>query len=61
MKGIIIIIFVSLILTAILFSILYVLTETSLGDWITNLVIHPRLSNRTAKDLILAVHSHIHL
>ena len=60
MRGIIIIVFVSVILTAILFSILYVLTETNLRDWIANLVTHPQLSNTAVKDLIHALHSHIH-
>jgi hypothetical protein len=34
MKGIIILILVSIIFTALFFSILYALTETSWGDWI---------------------------
>ena len=41
MKGILLIFFISIILTAILFSILYVLTDTSWGERITNLVMHP--------------------
>jgi hypothetical protein len=32
----------SIILTTIVMSILYVLTQTSVGDWIENLVIHPK-------------------
>jgi hypothetical protein len=60
MKGILLIFFISIILTATLSLILYALTETSLGDWIAYLVIHPRLSNRTEKDLIYAVYSYIH-
>lgn len=60
MKGIMIIILASVIMTVILFSILYVLTETSCGDWIANLVTRPQLSNATAKDLIHALYSHIH-
>jgi len=34
----------SALLTTIFISILYVLTETSVGDWIENLVIHPKLT-----------------
>jgi hypothetical protein len=60
MKGIMIIIFALALLTVIFFSVLYVLIETSWGDWIANLVTHPQLSNTTAKDLIHALHSHIH-
>jgi hypothetical protein len=60
MKGILIIFFISIILAATLFLILYALTETSWGDWIANLVIYPRLSNRTARDLIYGVYSYIH-
>jgi hypothetical protein len=37
-KIIMISIFLSAILTTICFSILYVLTETNVGDWIFNLV-----------------------
>lgn len=59
MKGVIIVILVSVIFTVIFFSILYALTETSWGDWIVNLVIHPHLPNSTAKDLIHAVYCHI--
>jgi hypothetical protein len=48
-KIIIISIFLlSIILTTIVFSILYVLTETNVGDWIVNLVIHPKLMYRNA-------------
>jgi len=48
-KIIIISIFLlSIILTTIVFSILYVLTETNVGDWIANLVIHPKLMYRNA-------------
>ena len=40
MKEIFIIFFISIVLTAIFLFILYVLTDTSWGDWLTNLVIH---------------------
>ncbi len=44
-KNIIISIFLlSTILTTIVFSLLYVLTETNMGDWIANLVIHLKLT-----------------
>jgi hypothetical protein len=33
----------STILTIIMVSLLYVLTETNMGDWIANLVIHLKL------------------
>jgi|GEM_PF-2888738 len=46
-KIIIISIFLlSTILTTIVFSILYLLTETNVGDWIVNLVINPELAYR---------------
>jgi hypothetical protein len=34
----------SVLVTTIFISILYVLTETSVGHWIENLVIHPKLT-----------------
>ena len=47
-KIIIISIFLlSTILTTIVFSIVYVLTETNVGDWIVNLVINPKLAYRS--------------
>jgi len=48
-KIIIISIFLSAILTTIVFSIfIYVLDETNVGDWIANLVIHPQLTYKNA-------------
>ena len=48
-KIIIISIFLlSIILTTIVFSILYVLTETNVGDWIVNLFINPKLMYKNA-------------
>jgi hypothetical protein len=44
MKGILLIFFISIVLTAILFSILYVLNDTAWGEWITNLIIHAKLT-----------------
>ena len=61
MKDILILICLSVIFTVVFFSILYSLTETSWGEWIVNLVIHPHLSNSTAKDLLHAVYCHIQL
>ena len=44
-KNIIISIFLlSTILTIMVLSLLYVLTETNMGDWIANLVIHLKLT-----------------
>jgi len=43
MKGILLIFFMSLILALILFSILYVLSETNVVDGIANLVTHEKL------------------
>jgi len=42
--AIISIFLLSALLTTIFISILYVLTETSVADWIENLVIHPKLT-----------------
>ena len=48
-KIIIISIFLSAILTTIVFSIfIYVLDETNVGDWIANLVIHPQVTYQNA-------------
>jgi len=41
--AIISIFLLSTILTTIVMSMLYLLTETSVGDWIENLVIHQKL------------------